>query len=85
MTDDDKLSKIENRADEMLKGHNGVYLEKKLYINLKQEFPDLSRANFREVLNKLLQEDYILEHGLIRPFSDKKTKRPKGYAGDIKL
>ena len=80
MTDNDNLSKIKNKAHEMLKGHNGVYLEKKLYANLKQKFPDLTRSDFREVMNELLQEDYVLEHGLIRPFSDKKTKRPKGYA-----
>ena len=80
MTDNDKISKIKNKADEILKAHNGIYLEKKLYNNLKKEFPDLSRADFREVLNELLQKDYILEHGLIRPFTDKKTKRPKGYA-----
>jgi len=84
MTDNDKLSKIEKRADEMLEGHNGLYLEKRLYSNLKKEFPDLSRSDFRDVLHKLLEEDYVLEHGLIRPQTDKKTKRPKKYVDDTK-
>ncbi len=84
MTDKDKLSKIENRAIELLKSHNSVYLEKKLYKNLKQEFADLSRADFKEVLNGILKKDYILEHGLIRPFTAKKTKRPKKYVDDTK-
>ena len=82
MTDNDKLSKIETKANDMLKSHNGVYLEKKLYANLKQEFPDLSRADFRDVLNELLKKDYIREHGLIRPQTDKKTKLPKKYVED---
>jgi hypothetical protein len=48
MIDDNNLSNIEIRANELLKDHNGVYLEK-LYIALKREIPDLSRADFREV------------------------------------
>jgi hypothetical protein len=84
MTDNDKLSTIEKKADEMLKSHNGVYLEKRLYSNLKREFPDLSRADFRNVLDELLQKDYVLEHGLIRPYTDKKTKRSKKYVDDTK-
>jgi len=84
MTDNEKLSQIETKADEILKSHNGVYLEKKLYINLKNEFPNLSRANFRNVISELLKKDYVMEHGLIRPLSDKKTKRPKKYVDDAK-
>ena len=84
MTDNDELSQIEKRADEILKGHNGVYLEKKLYSNLKQEFHNLSRADFRDVLGELLQKDYVVEHGLIRPQTDKTTKRPKKYVDDTK-
>lgn len=83
MTDNDNLSKIEKRADEMLKDHNGVYLEKKLYTILKQEFPDLSRADFKEVLSKLLQRDYVMERGLIRPLVDKESKKSsKQYVDD---
>jgi hypothetical protein len=85
MTDDNKLSNIEIRADELLKDHNGVYLEKKLYMALKREIPGLSRADFREVLNKLLQEDYVLEHGLIRPLVNKESKKlPKKYVDDTR-
>lgn len=73
MTDNDKLSPIETRANDILKHHNGVYLEKRLYTTLKKEFPQLSRADFREILNELLYEDYVLEHGLIRPMTDKKA------------
>ena len=75
MTDNDKLSSVEIRANSILKDHNGVYLEKRLYSTLKKEFSDLSRADFREVLNKLLYEDYVLEHGLIRPMTDKKARK----------
>lgn len=82
MTNDDKLSQIEKRADEMLKEHNGVYLEKRLYNTLKREFSDLSRADFREVLSELLKKDYVMEHGLIKPMTDK--NRPKGYVDDAK-
>lgn len=67
MTDNDKLSKIENRADDILKEHNGVYLEKKLYNALILDFPDLSRGDFKKVLNKLVEERYFLERNLIRP------------------
>jgi hypothetical protein len=75
MTDKDKLSHIEVRADNIIKDHNGVYLEKKLYITLKQEFPDLSRADFREILEELVKSNYVLERGLIRPLMDKKSKK----------
>ena len=75
MTDNDKLSQVETKANDILKDHNGVYLEKRLYTALKKEFPNLSRADFREVLNELLYEDYVLEHGLIKPMTDKNTKK----------
>jgi hypothetical protein len=67
MTDKDKLSKITNRAYDVLKEHNGVYLEKKLYNKLLLDFPDLSRADFKKILNELIEERYFLERGLIRP------------------
>lgn len=83
MTDNDKLPLIETKANELLKDHNGVYLEKKLYINLKREFPDLSRADFKEVLDNLLKEGYSLERGLIRPLPNEKLKKvPKKYVDD---
>jgi hypothetical protein len=75
MNNNDNPSQIETRANDILKHHNGVYLEKRLYAALKKEFPDLSRADFREVLNELLYEDYVLEHGLIKPMTDKNTKK----------
>lgn len=74
MTDNDKLTKIEKKADDMLKEHNGVYLEKQLYKKLKGKFPSLTRTEFKEVLDKLLEEDYSMERGLIRPKA-KETKR----------
>jgi hypothetical protein len=83
MTDNDKLSQIEIKASDMLKDHNGVYLEKRLYITLKNEFPDLSRADFKEVLSELLQKGYTLERGLIRPLVDKESKKSsKQYVDD---
>ena len=83
MTDNDKLSQVETKANDILKDHNGVYLEKRLYTALKKEFPNLSRADFREVLNELLQKDYVLEHGLIRPLTDKNAKKSdKAYVKD---
>ena len=75
MTDNDKLSAVETKANHILKHHNGVYLEKRLYSTLKKEFSDLSRADFREVLTKLLYEDYVLEHGIIRPMTAKKARK----------
>jgi hypothetical protein len=71
----DDLLPVLTKINDILKDHNGVYLEKKLYITLKQEFPDLSRADFREVLEELLQSNYVLERGLIRPLMDKKSKK----------
>ncbi len=75
MTDNDKLTKIEERANDLLKEHNGVYLEKRLYTKLKSKFPDLTRADFKEVLDELLQKDYVMERGFIRPRVDKESKR----------
>ena len=75
MTDNDKLSKIENRADDILKEHNGVYLEKKLYNALIIDFPDLSRPDFKKVLNKLVEERYFLERNLIRPQVEHGSKK----------
>lgn len=85
MTDNDKLLQIEKKADDLLKDHNGVYLEKRLYKDLKRKFPDLTRADFRDILDELLQKDYVLEHGLIRPQTDKKSKRPTKYVDDAKI
>lgn len=83
MKDKDNLSSVLKRSNDILKDHNQVYLEKKLYITLKKEFPDLSRADFRDVLEELLQNDYVLERGLIRPSKDKKTKKlPKEHVED---
>jgi hypothetical protein len=85
MKDNDKLSPVLNKVNDILKDHNGVYLEKKLYNTLKQEFPDLSRADFREVLEKLLQGNYTLERGLIRPIIEKKSKKlPKKFVKETK-
>jgi len=75
MSDNDKLSKIENRAYDILKEHNGIYLEKKLYSALILDFPDLSRADFKKVLNKLVEERYFLERNLIRPQVEPGSKK----------
>ncbi len=81
---DDKRIRIKERADELLKEHNGVYLEKQLYKKLKRKFPDLKIAEFNEVLDKLLEQDYFMERGLIRPKA-KETKRSSDkYADDSK-
>lgn len=85
MTDNDNLSRIETRADDILKEHNGIYLERRLYNILKREFPDLSRVDFKEVVNELLQKGYVLERGLIKPPVDKGSKRsPEKYVDDTK-
>ena len=42
-----ELSTIEERAGDILKDHNGVYLDKRLYTALKKEFPGLSRKDFQ--------------------------------------
>jgi NurA-like 5'-3' nuclease len=70
----DSLSSVLRKSEDILKEHNGVYLEKKLYTTLKKEFPDLRRNDFRTVLEELLESDYILDRNLIRPVKDKKSK-----------
>lgn len=74
MTDNDKLSKIVSKADEVLKEHGNVYLERRLFTTLKSEFKDLSRADFKTVLDELTKEDYLLERGLIKPQLNKESK-----------
>ncbi|GAB6054790.1 hypothetical protein HYG87_02815 [Methanobacterium alkalithermotolerans] len=82
MTDNDKISQIEKRADEILKEHKAVYLERRLYNTLKNDFSDLSRVDFKEVLNLLSKKGYVLERGLIRPCINKGSKKSsKGYDG----
>ena len=39
MADDNELSTIEAKAADILKNHNGVYLDKRLYTTLKKQFP----------------------------------------------
>ena len=75
MTDEDKLSQIEEKANDIIKNHNGVYLERKLYTNLKTEFPNLTRKDFQEVLSQLSQGDYVFERGLIRRVPDKESEK----------
>jgi len=75
MTDKDKLSQIEERADIIIKDHNNVYLEKRLYTTLKMEFPSLTRKDFQEVLSQLSQGDYVFEHGLIRRIPVKESEK----------
>lgn len=79
---EDKLSRIKKEAHDMLKQHNDVYLERQLYSRLKKKFPDLTRADFRNVLDGLLEKGYILEREMIRP-KVKKTRRTS-YADDTK-
>ncbi len=74
MNNDEGLSAIEKRADEILKGHNGVYLDKRLYSALRKDFPDLSRKEFQNVLESLLKNGYSIERGLIRPLTDNEFK-----------
>ena len=81
----DNLSPVLKKSVDILKEHNGVYLEKKLYITLKKQFPDLTRKDFREVLDGLLESDYVLDRNLIRPKKDKKSKElPKKDIEDKK-
>lgn len=73
--DNDKdLTAIEKRADEILKGHNGVYLDKRLYSTLKKDFPKITRKEFQGVLNTLLKNGYSIERGLIRPLTENEFK-----------
>jgi hypothetical protein len=75
MTDDEELSKIETKARDILKDHNGVYLDKRLYTTLKKDFPGLSRKDFQEVLENILNKGYSMQHGLIRPLTANETEK----------
>ncbi|MGB7968227.1 MAG: hypothetical protein WCF28_01500 [Methanobacterium sp.] len=75
MTDDNKLSKVEERAGEILKDHNGVYLDKRLYAALRKDFPSLSRKDFQEVLENILNTGYSMQHGLIRPLTANEVEK----------
>lgn len=74
MVSDEELSMIEKRADEILKSHNGVYLDKRLYPALRKDFPKLSRKTFQKVLDNLLNSGYSIERGLIRPLTENEFK-----------
>ncbi len=75
MTDDNKLSKIEVKAREILENHNGVYLDKRLYTILRKDFPDLSRKDFQNVLENILDKGYSIQHGLIRPLTANEAEK----------
>jgi hypothetical protein len=75
MMDNNKLSTIETKAGEILKHHNGVYLDKRLYAVLKKEFPGLSRKDFQLILDRILNKGYSIQHGLIRPLSANEAKK----------
>jgi len=75
MTDDEELSKIEEKARDILKHHNGVYLDRRLYTALKKDFPGLSRKDFHEVLENLLNKGYSMQHGLIRPLTANEAEK----------
>jgi hypothetical protein len=80
MNNDDKQSKVFKRVNEILNDHNNVYLEKRLYLILKKEFPDLTRNDFQDVLNKLLEGDYVMQRGLIKRLPSSKSKTvQEGY------
>lgn len=70
LSEDEDLSAIEKKADEILKGHNGVYLDNRLYSALRKDFPKLSRKDFRKVLDNLINTSYSMERGLIRPLTE---------------
>jgi hypothetical protein len=74
LSEDKDLSAIEKKADEILKGHNGVYLDNRLYSALRKDFPNLSRKEFKKVLDSLLETGYSLERGLIRPLTENEIK-----------
>jgi hypothetical protein len=84
MTYDDEFSNVLERVNEILNDHNGVYLEKRLFTLLKKEFPDLTRTNFQSVLNKLSDEDYVMQRGLIRRLPSKKSEISKKEYNDRK-
>ncbi|WP_048190242.1 hypothetical protein [Methanobacterium sp. SMA-27] len=75
MTDNNELSAIESKAGEILKGHNGVYLDKRLYTVLKKGFPGLTRKDFNKVLDSLLTSGYSMERGLIRPLTANEVEK----------
>ena len=75
MTDNNELSAIEAKAGEILKGHNGVYLDKRLYAVLKKSFPGLTRKDFNKVLDSLLTSGYSMERGLIRPLTANEVEK----------
>ncbi|UTB32020.1 MAG: hypothetical protein NKF70_11025 [Methanobacterium sp. ERen5] len=74
LSEDKDLSTIEKKADEILKGHNGVYLDNRLYSALRKDFPELSRKDFRKVVDNLLETGYSIERGLIRPLTENEIK-----------
>jgi len=74
LSEDEDLSAIEKKADEILKDHNGVYLDNRLYSALRKDFPTLSRKDFRKVLDNLTKTSYSLERGLIRPLTENEIK-----------
>ncbi len=84
MNDEDKQSNVFTRANEILNDHNGVYLEKRLYLILKKEFPDLTRNDFHDILNKLLDGDYVMQRGLIRQLPPNKSKTIREGYSDTK-
>ncbi|SCG86246.1 hypothetical protein [Methanobacterium congolense] len=75
MTSTEELSRIEEKACELLENHNGIYLEKRLYKKLKEEFPALSRKDFQTVMDEVLKHGYAKEHALIKPITDKEAKK----------
>jgi hypothetical protein len=77
MADDNELSKIETKAGEILKDHNGVYIDKRLYAALKKEFPGLSRKDFQQVLENILNKGYSMQHGLIRPLTANEAEKQR--------
>ena len=82
MNDEDKQSDVFTRVIEILNDHNDVYLEKRLYLVLKKEFPDLTRNDFHDILNKFLEGDYVMQRGLIRKLPPKKSKTVQaGHTG----
>lgn len=74
MTDEDRLSQVKEKAIDALDHHNGVYIEKRLYKFLRTEFPDLSRKEFQEVVDELLEGEYVLEHELIKHLPHRESK-----------
>ncbi|KAF5071924.1 hypothetical protein [Methanobacterium aggregans] len=81
MTSSEELSRIEEKACELLENRNGIYLEKRLYKQLRNEYPELSRKDFQTVLDEVLKQGYIMEHALIKPITDKEAKKgEKTYA-----